>query len=368
MKTSQTNPRDAQFQMVCTRLLEYIKEQGLAAGSRLPSERSFEQMWNVSRPTINKAIACLAAQGHVQRVGNRLTVAAPASLQKSAPAIHVLCPHVEYQRATLVRHDLVESAYDGAAYHNSNVIPLLAHSAEEQREQLRALLTSGQCEGFVMWPLAHADIQDILHQIHQKGIPFVVCDQDMGEFDFVGIDNENGAAMAVSHLAELGHTELAYLSDSLAVPTLVQRKNGYQQACYTHRLLSSIDRIIEVPSITPETSHDALRQLRARHPDVTAVFCSNDLLALNLIRIAQETGLRIPEQLSIVGFDDIDASSLTAPTLTTIAQDFRQQGIIATTLLFQRLMDKERHQAAAPCRLRLYPRFVKRMSTCRRAL
>lgn len=367
MKSSppNTHARGVQFRTVSAKLLDYIKEHGLKPGSRLPAERTFEQMWNISRPTINKAIACLAAQGYVQREGYRLTVSAPNSAPAQSPSIHVLCSQAEYQRATLVRHDLVESAYDVAARNNSTVIPLLARTREEQCDQLRTLLASEDCGGFVIWPLAQGEIRDILLQIREKGTPFVVCDLDMEDFDFVGIDNESGAAMAVNHLAELGHSELAYLTDSLSIPTLAQRRNGYQHACYANRLLPSIDRVIEVPGITPGTCYEALQQLRTGHPEVTAVFCSNDLLALNLIRIAGESGIQIPGQLSVVGFDDIDASALTTPALTTIAQDFHQQGIIATMLLFQRLLDRKRHQASAPCRLRLHPRFMHRMSTCR---
>lgn len=350
------------FQAVIAQLIDYIDQNELPPGSRLPSERTFEQLWHVSRPTVNKAIACLVAQGRLVREGYRLSVASPIAARVSAPPIHVLCPHAEYQRTTLVRHDLVESAYDGAAFLNTHVIPLLARTGDEQREQLIQLLAAGNCHGFVIWPVSHAPLQDVLEQFTDRGIPFVLCDLDLGDFNFVGTDNEEGAAMAVRHLVELGHRELAYVTDSLSNLPLSRRKDGYGQTCYVNHLLPSIARVIEISSINPETVRDAWNRLRSDYPEVTGVFCSNDLLALHLMRLAQKDGVEIPRQLSVVGFDDIDASALSAPALTTIAQDFYQLGVMATDMLFRQLV-RPGGKPNAPCRLRLHPQFVLRAST-----
>lgn len=358
-----TSARSERFQYVITQLMDYIRTNGLQPGNRLPSEREFEELWQVSRATVNKAIACLVAQGYLVREGYQLRVASPVGAKLHAPAIHVLSTHAQYQRSTLVRHDLVEAAHDGAAFFSTHVIPMLAKTAVEQREQLRELIESGKCRGFIIWPAAPANLSDLLQQCVDRGIPFVLCDLDLGNFNFVATDNEHGAALAVQHLVELGHRELAYLTDCLAVPSLVHRKEGYQQACYARRLLPSVERVIEIPSIGRDTVREAFKRLRSEYPQVTGVFCSNDVLALHLMNLAQEAGLEIPSQLSVVGFDDIDASALSSPRLTTIAQDFHQLGVIATDTLFRQLLRGGGKPATSPCRLRLHPQFILRSST-----
>lgn len=358
-----TAARNDRFQFVIAQLRDYIRLNGLQPGSRLPSERSFEQLLQVSRATVNKAIACLLAQGYLVREGYQLRVASPVGTKPHAPAIHVLTTHAEHQRRTLVRHDLVEAAHDGAGFFSTYVIPMLAKTPMEQREQLQELIESGKCQGFIIWPAAPAQLNDLLQQCVERDIPFVLCDQDLGNFNLISTDNEYGAALAVGHLVELGHRELAYVTDSLAAPSLVHRKGGYEQACYAKRLLASVERVIEIPSIDLATVRGALKRLRTEYPEVTGVFCSNDLLAIHLMGLAREAGVEIPRQLSVVGFDDIDASALSSPGLTTIAQDFHQLGVIATDTLFRQLLSGGGKPGTAPCRMRLHPQFVLRAST-----
>lgn len=343
------------------KILEYVKQHALDADARLPSERDFCALIQASQPTINKAVTSLIAEGHLRREGRKLFVAAPMSA--SAPPIHVLCPHAEYRQVTLVRQNLVEAAHDVCATMHTNAIPILARDGAEQRQQLLALLR-GNTSGFVIWPITRTPLNDLLQEHAMREIPFVVCDLDLGPYDYVGIDNQSGSFQAVQHLHGLGHRQIAMITDQLAVSSLKLRCDGYQYACYVHGLHRSIKRIIEAPKISKEAIAAAFDSLRRNSPDVTAIFCSNDLLALYLLTIIRERGLHVPEDYSIIGFDGIDAGEMSQPALTTIAQDFYPLGVLAVERLYSKLRQKKLPQTSAnPWRTRLEPSLIVRSST-----
>ena len=360
------NKKTLRYENVITMITQYIHDQQLPPEHRLPSEREFGEMWQISQPTINKAVACLLAQGLLRRDGYRLFVASGLSDPVRSEPIYVLCPHVEYQQSTLVRHNLVEAAHDVANVVHGNFIPLLAKNTSEQRQQLLRLLRS-DIKGFVIWPLSRTSLNDLFAQFAQRRVPFVVCDDDSGPDDYVGIDNEAGARLAVAHLVECGHRELAYVTDSLSIPTLRRRCHGYEESCFAHELKHSISRVVAVKLIDLQQATHALDLLISKHPQATALFCSNDLLAIHLMEAARNRGIVIPEQLSILGFDDIDASAITSPTLTTISQDFYGLGVLAMEALYRRLNSSATsNELPRPYRVRLEPRLVIRNSVAQR--
>ncbi len=345
------------------RIMEYIQINNLTVGTRLPSEREFCELWGISQPTINKAITSLVAEGQLHREGRKLFISEQTGMITTTTPIHILCPHAEYQRNTLIRHDLVEAAHDVAAAMNTNAIPLLARNAVEQRQQLTHLLRTST-PGFVIWPMSYTDFNDLYEQFSQRNVPFVVCDACTGNFDFVGIDNEYGGLLAVQHLRSLGHRQLAYVSDNnLNFTSLKRRCNGYQYACFSEGLVQSMHRVIQVPGISREAAKIAADALQSDFTDVTAVYCSNDILALHLMDILKERGMVIPNDLSIIGFDGIDAAQISQPTLTTISQDFYQSGVIAVERLFSRIRQAPNVPLSQRWRLRIEPSLIVREST-----
>jgi len=334
MSTEAIEPK---YREASRRIMEYIQSNNLAVGARLPSEREFCEWWGISQPTINKAITSLLAEGQLHREGRKLYTSSPIPVISAIEPIHILCPHAEYQRSTLIRHDLVEAAHDVAAAMNTNSIPLLARNPVEQRQQLIHLLRTST-PGFVVWPLPTTELDDLYEQFTERSVPFVVCDNCNGPYDFVGIDNEYGGVLAVKHLLELGHQQMAYITDgNFGSSSLKRRCQGYEYACMTLGVTQSMKRVIAVEGVSRESAVKAVEILLRDHPNVTAVYCSNDLLALHVMDVLKDLGIRVPADLSIVGFDGIDAAQISQPGLTTVSQDFYQSGIIAVERLFSRI-------------------------------
>lgn len=342
-------------------ILKYIREHSLKPGARLPSEREFQRLWSVPRPAVSRAIATLLAGGYLRREGYKLTVA-PHSETPAAPVIHVLHPHRSSQESAFIREQLIEAAHDVATAFHTHVIPMLAATAVQQSQQLASLLKTGT-HGFILWPLPGTKVTDILQQFTATGVPFITCDLDFGYPYFVGTDNEAGMGLAVDHLCRRGHRRLAYVTQSLEIVSLQHRRDGYVGGCTAHGLEESARAIIEVSSVTADAARQAWTRLRKSHPGVTAICCSNDLLAMRLLECAHEAGVKIPEQLSVVGFDDIEPASYATPPLTTVAQDFYEIGVLAAHTLYQRLRAGPGRNPPKPIRIRLEPYLIERSST-----
>lgn len=348
----------AQYKTTMDRIRTYLHEQSPAPDQRLPSEREFGQLFGVSRPVLNKAIACLIAEGVLRRDGYKLHIGAPTP-PPNPPPIHALIP----RRIMVNQLGPLEAAHDVARARLSHAIPVLTKGADatDEREALARLLRE-KTHGFVIWPNGPDCNMDLLTQFRTQGTPFVVCDQDMADFDSVGIDNEAGTALAVRHLVERGHRNLVYLTLQRTLPSLVHRCAGYQSACLTAGLREAAGRIIDVTSLSEAHSLEAFVALRQRYPNATAFVASNDLIALQVLATAQASGVRVPQELSAVGFDDIAEAARADPPLTTIRQDFYEIGYLATELLYQRLTQTPRRDPLQPVQLQLTPRLISRDS------
>ncbi len=176
---------------------------------------------------------------------------------------------------------------------------------------------------------------ETIAQVADRGArAIVLVDATAGahRYDAVVSDNEAGAYTAVAHLIAHGHRRIAYVSPAPeADPNFNQRRNGYCKALREHGL----------EAIAAPMSHDdaaeAARTMLLRHPDVTALFGCNDAFAIEAMRVAQMLGRRVPEELSVIGFDDIELATQVLPALTTMAVDKVTMGRLAVQSLTYRL-------------------------------
>jgi DNA-binding LacI/PurR family transcriptional regulator len=168
-----------------------------------------------------------------------------------------------------------------------------------------------------------------------------------GEFSHsVRIDNVGAAKIATSHLVELGHRCIGYIGDEFGFQSDAERFSGYQKALKEAGLPFDAGRVVYGDG-TPVRGRDAMFQLLSLEEPPTAVFCYNDREALGAMRAVRERGLRVPDDISIVGFDDLFLSSYTDPPLTTIKQPKHEMGRQATQMLFGLLSgDKPQSQVS----------------------
>lgn len=153
-------------------------------------------------------------------------------------------------------------------------------------------------------------------------------------------DNTQGGYLATQHLIAQGRNRIAFLASSLAHYSIRQREKGYRQALYEARLLMPPEYEAIAPPLldTEQSLVEAINELLSLRKAADAIFAYNDAAAALVVqRVCAQQGIRIPEDLALVGFDDIDAAAWSHPPLTTIAVDKQQLGREALRLLLEKI-------------------------------
>jgi LacI family transcriptional regulator len=191
----------------------------------------------------------------------------------------------------------------------------------------------------------------------RTGIPVVYVDRAVVGRHSVTSDNRMGGELAARHLAELGHRRFGVLAGEKAVVNVQQRLQGFRQEMDRHGLSMAQGAMVNGPQAL-ELGYEVERLVRL-DPRPTAIFATNDIVAIGAWRRLLELGFRIPQEISLVGFDDIEMSRLLFPPLTTVSQDKAAMGRQAAALLL-RLMQGE---DLPPAHTLVAPRLVVRGST-----
>ncbi len=230
-------------------------------------------------------------------------------------------------------------------------------SRARQRSHLKNL-TGRRVDGVI---LASSFLKDPgVRELRRQQVPYVLVNRfsDDGEDPFVGSDDMVGGQLATSHLIELGHTRIGHLAGKATVSTGVLRRKGYLAAHALVGLPTDPHLIVEAGYTEEGGALAARRLLSLQHPP-TALFAVTDLAALGAAGVAREMGLRIPEDVAIVGYNDIPLASRVSPGLTTMHVPIHQFGSVAVSLLLEQIEND------APTRRRVLftPELVIRDST-----
>lgn len=220
------------------------------------------------------------------------------------------------------------------------------------------VLSKKQVDGMIF--IAAGDQVDSLNFLLGEGIPVVLIDRDLPsrEVDAVLSDNQKGGYLATRHLIDLGHTRIACIAGPSNITPSSERIIGYHMALEESDLPYD-EELVLCGDYHPESGMQITKEFLAQDPRPTAIFALNDLMALGALRAAAESGCSVPEDLAIVGFDDIELACYTNPPLTTISQPKEETGIQAVNLLAGRISDK----TLPPRRIVLQPQLIIRGST-----
>ncbi len=201
---------------------------------------------------------------------------------------------------------------------------------------------------------------DVMRRILEAGVPCVVVDRDLGEapVDQVLVDNHRGGYLAGEHLLRLGHRRLACLVGPNDLTPSAGRIAGFRSALAEAGVELAPDALVRGDGRYAGGA-EAARELLRRGVEFTAIFAFNDPMAIGAIGALARAGRRVPEDVSVVGFDDIVQASAICPALTTVAQPIAEMGRRSVALLLERM----RHRDAPVARVVLPTRLVERESS-----
>ncbi|RDW19413.1 LacI family DNA-binding transcriptional regulator [Oceanobacillus chungangensis] len=161
------------------------------------------------------------------------------------------------------------------------------------------------------------------------------------DIPYVTIDNEEAAYHAVKHLIKIGHKSIALINSDERFLYARQRKLGYQRALEEHDIAINDNNIFHTKKLGFESGQQIMKKILYLPNRPTAVFAVSDLLAIGALKEVISKGLHVPNDIAIVGFDKIDFSNMTHPTLTTIAQPMYKMGVFAANMLINKIKGEE---------------------------
>lgn len=232
-------------------------------------------------------------------------------------------------------------------------------NAQKEREALE-FLRQRRSDGLIFQVDASSDYE-ILEWFGGLEIPFVIVGRFIAEFAerCLWLDNELGGYLATRYLIEQGHRRIAYVAGLPTIRDSWERLHGYRRALEEAGIPFD-EMLIAEGTFMEESGQVAMRRLLERQLGITAVFLANDQMAAGAIQALREAGVGVPEEISIIGYDDVHFARYLYPALTTIRQPFAEMGKTAAQMLLAALSGKE-----TEVKRRFEPELVVRQSVRR---
>lgn len=180
------------------------------------------------------------------------------------------------------------------------------------------------------------------------------------QVDNIRVDSASGVAMAVQHLVDQGRQIIGFINGTARTVPAESRQRGFKRSLTENHLPVDPDLTIHA-DFTMVGGHAAVDVLLGNRPDIDAIFCANDAMAFGVLRRLRELGKRVPQDVALVGMDDIELGKVSTPTLTTVSLLAGERGRIAAELLLERLSGKQK--AEEPRKIMVMPRLIVRESS-----
>ncbi|MEW2353932.1 substrate-binding domain-containing protein [Spirillospora sp. NPDC029432] len=217
-----------------------------------------------------------------------------------------------------------------------------AESGERERRNIR-VFAEQQVRGVLITPVG--DDGQNTDRLSERGIPVVLLDHPTPRANqcSVAVDDVAGGELAVGHLLADGARSLVYVTGPAALRQCADRRKGALRALRAAGLGKDALRELAVPAMNARAGEEAARRLLDGGPLPDAVFCANDLLALGVLRVLLQAGVKVPTDVALIGYDDIEFSAAAAVPLSSVRQPTYQLGRIATELLLEECDDPGGH-------------------------
>lgn len=283
---------------------------------------------SISAATKDKILQIMKEQNYVP---NKL---AQGLVTKRTKTIGLLIPDIRNPFFT----DISRGAEDYARKEGYNIIFSNTDEDYEKEVQCVSMLCEKMVDGIIFAPSSNTSEEE--NRYSDLKIPIVLVDKHIDIQNAKGVvkvDNKNGTYESTKHLIKQGHKEILYLSGPLKNDIAKERLNGYIRALEKNGEVFKKENVIE-GQYKYEWSYEYIKSLDKIN--FSAICCANDLIAIGAIQALRERNLKIPQDISIVGFDDIQTAKLIDPSLTTIRQPAYEMGQKASEILINSLNNK----------------------------
>lgn len=256
--------------------------------------------------------------------------------------------------------------------YQANYLSLLADSHNEPHrfERYLEMMLDRRVEALIV--IANWLVTDIkvLADLTERQVPTVIAGRgnEIDNVSTVSVDNEAGAALALEHLYKLGHRDIAFLRGPKTLSSSGQRWKGIRSFAHSVGLHLDSKRIAELPeSLDPNSSFDAAAQLTTEllrtGKSFTALMAYDDMTALGALRALKNKGMRVPEDCSVIGFDDVAQAGFSVPSLTTVRQPMEAMGAMSVGVILDAIQAANQKREIPLVRRKIPAELVVREST-----
>lgn len=348
------------YQIIVDDLKRDIDNAIYQANDRLPTELELSETYQVSRITSKRALTELENAGLIFRKRGK------GSFVKEREQ-KVTSSHVPNN--ILLVYPFLSGEITGLGDYTQGILESLEGTDFELLVQTENFLQNSSIEelttkfaGIIYYPKSSIDSLDVLYQLHLNNLPIIILDKFFHGLPFsaVSADNLLGGQLATKHLIEQGHQKIAFGSSKreMNASSVRDRYLGYLNTLHEAGINESF-HLVQKKEHSKEAFLEQIKE-QVLQEKITAIVMENDVLAIQLINYLKARDIAIPSQVAIVGFDNIQAASLSYPTLTTIEQNFVDIGRVACGVVLNALTTKEE----VPQHQTIPVRLVVRNSSC----
>ncbi|MFB4266826.1 GH1 family beta-glucosidase [Nonomuraea sp. GTA35] len=335
---------------------DVIRRNGLAeTRTRRPTLETVAARAGVSRATVSRVVngessvspeVRATVMRAVKEIGYVPNLAARTLVTRrtNAVALVLSVPRQGGDTLTSAVVQYVTSLLEGAG---KQITLMLAETAESHR-RIAAHVEARLVDGVVLLPPDRGDT--LAERLSRTEVPLVLLGKPpiASLVPYVDVDNVGGAAAATEHLLARGRRRIGMVCGPMDLVTVQDRLAGHRAALQRAGLTP---HLAPADDLTRAAGAAAARRLLTDSPSLDAVFAATDQLAIGALQAARELGLRVPEDLAVVGFDDVDAASATTPALTTVRVPVAEQALALARLLLSRLEGRHTTSVVLPARL-----------------
>lgn len=337
------------YQMLKKEIEQWLEEGRFQPEDMMPTEHEIAARYGMSRQTVRQAIGDLVNDGLLYRVQGKGTFVAKIRERTAggAATIGMITTYIsDYIFPHIVRGAEAELRSRGCRL----LLSSTDNDKAKERDSLNAFLEE-PASGLIIEPTKSAQGNpnlDLYLELQRRGTPIVMLNERYPELSFpcLKVDDEAGGYLAADHLIGLNHRVIAgfFKTDDLQG---VHRLKGFMRACGDRRLPLRPDLVtVYTTEEKSEKPVAAARRLLSQENPPTAFVCYNDELAVALLDAAKSMGISVPEQLSIVGFDDSSLAAASSVKLTTLTHPKAEMGARAAALIYDMLEDSRRERSA----------------------
>lgn len=342
-------------------------DQGVyVAGAWLPAEREMAQEFGLDRSAVRRVLFQLEELGLIIReTGKRPWVRgsahSPTSSDIAAPSgearvaiesIGVILPqHPVYPASLAILHGINTALRSAERPFRLQVMdthnPSQSQETSLEKQALESVIRD-KIAGVVLWHMGGKETLPQLRELERRGIPVVFVDRYASgvSCDFVGGDSRGGIETAIEYLRRLGHRRIAHLTTDEQTTGVLERLAAYCEGMRAGNAAPSADWIFQVPHNNTTNIAPAYDHFFSLPEPPTAILAMNDSLAHYFIAECERRGKTVPNDISVVGFDDLEAHSPRPGLLTTLHQPFDKMGSRAAAMLVRRIDEPMAHREA----------------------